>query len=144
MIRLLSTVLLLALIFTGCSNEPGSTDSSDVAKAPLPEPDYDIPMRNFAAIKIGPYDVQPMFEEEIKDGHYNMKVTGAEFEAVRIWVGQEDPADTMVIRCELENDYQHGHLDIPNPIPDDVKLWIEIEDQDGDTHLGSVNLEHAL
>lgn len=143
----LAQLMILSLIFVGCGGsveEPETApESTEEAAAPLPEPNYDIPMRNFAPAQIGPYDVQPMFEEEIVDGHYNIKVSGGEFAAVRIWVGQEDPVDVMVVKCELENDYQHGHLEVPNPIPAEYALWIQIEDLEGNLHLGSTPLELA-
>ena len=141
----IAQLLVLSLIAVGCGGgaDEATTESTQEAAAPLTEPNYEIPMRNFAPQKIGPYDVQPMFEEEIINGHYNIKVDGGEFQAVRIWVGTEDPADVMVVKCELENDYQHGHLDVPDPIPADYALWMEIEDTEGNLHKGSTPLVHA-
>lgn len=129
----------------GPAEEPSNPviEPNEEVATPLPQPNYEIPMRNFNPTKIGPYSVQPMFEEEIVDGHYNIKVSGGEFEAVRIWAGKEDPADVMVVKCELENDYQHGHLEISNPIPEGIALWIEIEDPQGKTHKGSTPLKQA-
>lgn len=98
-------------------------------------------MRNFAAIKIGPYDVQPMFEEEIEDGHFNIKITGGEVKAVRGWVGPEDASGVMVVKTEIENDYHHGHYEIPTPLPADAVWWIEIETPTGETLKGSTPLE---
>ena len=145
MIRSAAIAFTLIALIAGCGQSDAPEDAATTeAAVPLPEPNYDIPMRNFAPAKIGPYEVQPMFEEEIVNGHYNIKVSsGGDFNAVRIWVGHEDPADTMVVKCELENDYQHGHLDVPNPIPADIALWIEIEDTEGNTHLGSTPLKQA-
>lgn len=101
-------------------------------------------MRNFAAVKIGPYEVQPMFEEEIENGHYNIKITsGGEVKAVRMWVGPEDASGVMVVKTEIENDYNHGHVEVPSPVPADAKLWIEIESPAGETFKGSTPLKLA-
>lgn len=139
--------LALLILIAGCSETPVAPESSPDApevQTALPIPDYDIPMRNFAPVTIGAYHVQPMFEEEIENGHYNMKITGGEFKAVRIWVGEEDPAKVMIVKTELENDYQHGHLEVPTPLPDGYRLWIEIETPDGETIKGSTPLEQAV
>lgn len=100
-------------------------------------------MRNFAGIKVGPYDVQPMFEEEIVDGHYSIAVKGGEVKAVRIWVGPEDAAGVMVVKTEIENTYHHGHVEVPNPVPADAMLWVELESPSGETIKGSTPLKLA-
>ena len=142
---MMSATLLMTLALLGCGGQEAATPQAktETVATPAPAPDYNIPMRNFAGLTIGPYTVQPMFEEEIKDGHYNIKVEGAQFNAVRMWVGQEDPADVMVVKAMLENDYQHGHIEIPDPLPADLKLWIEIEDEEGKTYLGSTALAES-
>lgn len=142
---LMILTLLMTLTFLGCGNHESAAPpaSTETVATPAPAPNYDIPMRNFTGLTIGPYAVQPMFEEEIINGHYNIKVEGAPFKAVRMWVGQEDPGNTMIVKAMLENDYQHGHIKLPDPIPADVKLWIEIEDNEGKTHLGSTELAEA-
>lgn len=132
----------LALALTGCSGESPETETEGAAAAPAeaPEPDYEIPMTNMGAVTIGPYHVQPMYEEELSDGHFNLRITGPEFAAVREWVGPEDASGVMVIKTVVENDYQHGHVEIPDPIPADAKLWIEIETPEGEKLKGSVPL----
>lgn len=99
-----------------------------------------IPMTDLASLTIGDYQVQPMYEEELKDGHFNIRITGGEVAAVREWVGPEDAAGVVVVKTEIENDYHHGHIDMPDPIPADARLWIEIEAPDGSLHKGSVPL----
>lgn len=101
-------------------------------------------MRNFAPVKIGPYDVQPKYEEEIKDGHYNIEiVSGGDVKAVRMWVGPEDAQGVMVVKTEIENDYNHGHVEVPDPVPADAVLWIEIESPTGEKFKGSTPLAAA-
>jgi hypothetical protein len=149
MYRTLATLVTSAAFLAACG---GSQPAAPEAQAPaaasqpagqLPQPNYDIPMRNFAPVKIGPYDVQPMFEEEIENGHYNIKVEGGEVKGVRIWVGPEDATGVMVVKTEIENDYNHGHVEVPTPVPADARLWIEIENPAGETFKGSTPLTMA-
>lgn len=150
MYRALAALIAGAALAAGCGGQQASApEAAGIAPAPetteaLPQPNYDIPMRNFAPVKIGPYEVQPMFEEEIEDGHFNIKITnGVEFKAVRIWVGPENAGGVMVVKAEVENDYQHGHVEVPAPVPADAKLWIEIENPAGETFKGSTPLKAA-
>lgn len=146
MYRILATAIVSTALLAGCGGEKAATPaapSGSGAKSDLPQPSYEIPMRNFASVKIGPYDVQPMFEEEIKDGHYNIKIEGGEVKAVRLWVGPEDASGVMVAKTAIENDYQHGHVELPDPIPADAKLWIEIENPAGETFKGATPLKMA-
>jgi len=141
------SILIVTALLTGC----GGTQPTAPAKSASPAPataaeaaPTEMPVkRNFAAQKIGPYDVQPMFEEEIEDGHFSIRVKGAEFKAMRIWVGPEDAKGVMVVKTELEFDYQHGHVEVPTPLPADAVLWIEIENAAGETFKGSTPLKLA-
>ncbi len=142
------TLAILA-VATATLSACGGSQPVAPAKPAAPTPAADAPptempaTRNFAALKIGPYDVQPMFEEEIENGHYSIRVKGGEFKAVRIWVGPEDASGVMVVKTEVENDYQHGHVEVPTPLPADAVLWIEIEGPTGETFKGSTPLKLA-
>ena len=135
-------VATIALL-TGCSG------GSEVAENAVPVESVEtssetvvdtIPMTDLAPLTIGVYQVQPMYEEELKDGHFNLRITGGEVAAVREWVGPEDASGVVVVKTEIENDYHHGHIEMPDPIPADARLWIEIEAPDGSLHKGSVPL----
>lgn len=141
--KTLSSLLFSAALLAGCGGpQPApAVPAKTAAAAPAAANAMAYPpMRNFAPVKIGPYDVQPKFEEEIENGHYNFFVKGGEVKAVRVWVGPEDPTGLLVVKTEIENDYNHGHLEIPKPLPADAKLWIEIENPKGETFKGSTPL----
>ncbi len=65
--------------------------------------------------------------------------------AVRFWIGTEDARGSVKARAEIEdaNDPNrlHTHAEIPNPLPDGSQLWIEIEDDQGGTTVGSLDLK---
>ena len=143
---ILGTAMVAALLF-GCNKQPeganttaASQDSTPIAPAAA-QPNYDIPMTNLPALKLGAYNVQPMYEEDLGDGHFNIKIIGGEVAAVREWVGPEDASGVIVVKTEIENDYHHGHVEMPNPIPDDARLWIEIETPSGEKLKGSTPLK---
>jgi hypothetical protein len=97
-------------------------------------------MYELPSVTIGPYTVEPMYEEKLEDGHFNLRISGAEVAAVREWVGPEDASGVMVVKTEMERDYHHGHVEMPNPIPADARLWIEIESPIGELFKGSTPL----
>jgi len=148
MFKNLILIGVAAAIVTGCGGAPAPT-STPAASQPAAKPEAPKeataapPMRNFAAIKIGTFDVQPMFEEEIEDGHFNIKITGGEVKAVRIWVGGEDASGALVAKTEIENGYHHGHVEMETPVPTEAALWIEIETPTGETLRGSTPLVQA-
>ncbi|MBL7648422.1 MAG: hypothetical protein JNK74_19760 [Candidatus Hydrogenedentes bacterium] len=137
-----SMVIAAMVLMAGCGASPepeaGNTPQPETA-APTATPTA-IPMTELASVTIGPYTVQPMFEEKLEDGHFNIKVSGGEVAAIREWVGSEDASGVVVVKTEIENDYHHGHVEMPSPIPADARLWIEIETPAGDRLKGSVPL----
>jgi hypothetical protein len=100
-----------------------------------------IVMFDLPAITIGAYTVQAMYEDKLEDGHFNLRITGGDVAAVREWVGPEDASGVMVVKTEIERDYWHGHVEMPNPIPADARLWIEIETPAGELLKGSTTLK---
>jgi hypothetical protein len=147
MYRVFATTFLAAALITGCGGqqqpEAGGESTDMDANIEIEAPEAP-PMRDFTAATIGPYEVQPMFEEEIEDGHYNIKiVSGGEVNAVRVWVGPEDASGVMVAKGATEFDYHHCHVELPDPLPEDAKLWIEIESPKGELFKGSTALQEA-
>lgn len=60
-------------------------------------------------------------------------------DAVRFWVGTESAAGSIKGRAEIEIDQWHTHVAVPAVMPEDARLWIEV--QSGDERvLGSVPL----
>lgn len=141
--RSLTGMLVTSLLLAGCGGKPEPADMAGAqpTAAGVAVTNYEIPMTTLQPLKIGPYDVVPMYEEELSDGHFNLKITGGEVAAVREWVGPEDASGVAVVKTEIENDYHHGHVDMPDPIPADARLWIEIETPSGERLKGSTPLQ---
>ncbi len=65
--------------------------------------------------------------------------------AVRFWIGTEDAKGSVKAKAEIENPEQpnhwHTHVEAPNPLPDDSKLWVEVQDGEGKKTVGSFPLK---
>lgn len=51
--------------------------------------------------------------------------------AVRFWIGTEDAKGSVKAKADIEDPAQpnhwHTHAELPSPVPDGAKLWVEIE-----------------
>lgn len=47
--------------------------------------------------------------------------------AVRFWIGTQDAKGSMKAKAELEKDNWHTHVEVPKPLPQGSKLWVEID-----------------
>ncbi len=56
---------------------------------------------------------------------------GAKVSAVRFWIGTEDAKGSIKAKAAIEHDNWHTHAEVPNPLPNGSKLWVEIEAEGG-------------
>jgi hypothetical protein len=65
--------------------------------------------------------------------------------AVRAWVGSEDGAGALKALAEMKSptdpDHWHTHVEVPRPLPDGAKLWVELELETAGKVSGSVELK---
>lgn len=63
----------------------------------------------------------------------------AKVAAVRFWIGTEDGKGSVKAKADIENPKEptrwHTHAEIPNPLPEGSKIWVEIEDDAGAKHV---------
>ena len=135
-------LIVMGALLTGCSRQTEPVPAEETEAAPVQdvESEENLPITNLAALKIGEYDVQPFYAGELRQGHINVRVAGPEVGTVRVWVGPEDAAGVMVVKAELEGDHYCGDMEMPEPIPVNGRLWIEIETANGERLKGSVLL----
>ena len=69
-----------------------------------------------------------------KDAAIDVWVTGgtSKVAAVRFWIGAEDGKGSVKAKAELEKDNWHTHAEIPSPMPEGSKLWVEVETDKGE------------
>lgn len=95
---------------------------------------------------IGGFTVKASRDGEIKaggDAPVDAWVTGgsAKVAVVRFWIGSEDAKGSVKAKADLEKDNWHSHVEIPNPIADGSKLWVEIENDKGEKLVGGFDLK---
>ncbi|MDP1661879.1 MAG: hypothetical protein Q8L55_08175 [Phycisphaerales bacterium] len=65
--------------------------------------------------------------------------------SVRFWIGTQDAKGSVKAKAEVEDPKDpnrwHVHAEVPNPMPDGSKLWVEIEDDKGSTSVGGFDLK---
>lgn len=127
-----------AVLF-GCSGESPSVTDEPTSPATHPA-EHEEEVTELPPLQLGDYAVSAQYEGPLADGHFNFHVTGPEFAAIRQWVGPEDAVGVVVNRAEVLSDHIHAGVEMPDPIPADARLWIEIETPAGERLKGSVPL----
>ncbi len=95
---------------------------------------------------VGPFTIKASRDSgEIvagKDAPIDATVTptgAAKAVAVRFWVGTQDAKGSVKAKADIEDPKDpnrwHTHAEIPNPIPEGSKIWVEIEDDAGAEHI---------
>lgn len=55
--------------------------------------------------------------------------------AVRFWIGSESGMESIKARADIENksepNHWHTHAEVPKPLPEGSRLWVEIETDSG-------------
>lgn len=142
MMRTMLWIMATGVLLVGCGGElePPATEPAGVVHLEGEVSEENLPKTNLEALTIGNYEVQPFYAGELSQGLINVRVSGEEVGVVRVWVGPEDASGVMVVKAELEGDHYCGTMEMPDPIPADARLWIEIETPAGDRPKGSVPL----
>lgn len=70
-------------------------------------------------------------------------VTGgaSKVNAVRFWIGTQDAKGSMKAKAELKKDNWHTHVEVPKPMPEGSKLWVEIDAEGREKVLASFDLK---
>ncbi|MBN8525006.1 MAG: hypothetical protein J0M02_06710 [Planctomycetes bacterium] len=83
-----------------------------------------------------------------KEWHVELRVSPAQPipKAIRIWVGSESGRGSAKAKAEAEKGASgefSAHVELPDPLPADSRLWISIEPESGPTVKGSLALPKA-
>jgi len=106
------------------------------------------PTTQLGSTKAGDFDVKASRDGDIKagsDAAIDAWITGGTGKpsAVRFWIGTEDAKGSVKAKAELEKDNWHTHVEVPSPLPEGAKLWIEIEAEGGAKSVASFALNPA-
>lgn len=99
---------------------------------------------------IGPFTVRASRDEGAitpgGDAPIDVWLSGSDAKvvAVRFWIGTQSGDESIKARATIEDPAQpnhwHTHADVPNPMPPDSRLWVEIETEGEGKHAGSFDL----
>lgn len=79
------------------------------------------------------------------DAPIDVRVTGGAVKVVRFWIGLETAVGSVKALASIEDPAEpnrwHTHAEVPNPIPDAAKLWVEVEAEGGAKHVAGFDLK---
>jgi hypothetical protein len=159
-----NTVLAASLLVLASCEEksaPPAPSGASTTPAPAPAPEHKDsgaghggPVIDLGSSTIGPFDVKAMRDQGVivagKDAPIDVTVTPssgatAKAAAVRFWIGTQDAKGSVKAKADIENPAEpnrwHTHAEVPNPLPENSMLWVEIEDDKGGTSTGSFALK---
>lgn len=65
---------------------------------------------------------------------------------VRFWIGAADAKGSIKAKADIENskepNHWHTHAEVPDPLPPDAKLWVEVEAERHVKSHASFDLKH--
>jgi hypothetical protein len=153
--RIISSVIVsMALLLSGCdqkSNETASSTANDHGQEHA-ESDKGHAGHSGEVIELGTTTVEGQSVKasrdkgEIKaggDAPIDIWIDGAlgNAAAVRFWIGTENGKASVKAKAGVEDNHWHTHAEIPDPLPADSKLWVEIEAKDGKKSVVSFDLK---
>ena len=146
-------VLSLAVVFFGCEKaqeKPAPKEDRTPASSPRPSAKPGVPAAPtgsnghggevvpLGTTKVGAIEVRASRDKGdiTPGGEAPIDVVidggvGKDVAAVRFWIGSEDAKGSMKAKAEIENAKWHTHVEVPAPMPEGSKLWVEIELADG-------------
>lgn len=66
---------------------------------------------------------------------------GKDVTVVRLWIGMADAKGSLKVKADLEDGHWHTHVEVPDPLPAQSKLWVEFEAKDGQKQTASFDLK---
>jgi hypothetical protein len=93
---------------------------------------------SLGTLKIGDYEIEALQQGKIDAGKecvFEIKIIkGApEPKAIRAWIGVETGRGSMKAKSHKHGDEISIHCEVPDPVPEGSKLWIELETDAGKT-----------
>ncbi len=93
------------------------------------------PRSSIGTVKIGAYEIEVLQAGKVeagKEATFELRVKGEpEPVAVRTWIGIESGRGSAKSKAHKHDKTLEAHSDVPKPIPEGAKLWIEIETPSG-------------
>ncbi|MEX0654651.1 MAG: hypothetical protein WDZ31_02015 [Phycisphaeraceae bacterium] len=104
------------------------------------------PKHELGSTEVGPYAVTVTQVGAVEAGgpgtfEIVLDDEAAAPEAIRAWVGNEQAVGSVKVRAVDRGDFFDADLQVPDPMPEESRLWVEIQTDDGQRHTGSLDLQ---
>lgn len=132
-IRLMFVFLSLAAVVTTPALGGPSHDHDHATTAPA--------TTSLGTITIDGFEMEVIQEGRVVAGQeatFEITINGnKEPKAVRVWIGIESGRGSRKGKAHKHDDKMEVHADVPDPMPEGSRLWIEVENNDKKT-VGSI------
>lgn len=128
-------------------HSPGSDHSHDAAPAAGGEADHS----HGATTELGEQQVGGFTVRASRDGAIagaadapiDAWISGGtgRVTSVRFWIGGQDAKGSVKAKAALEKDNWHTHVELPSPLPEGSRLWIEFEAEGSPKQLAGFDLK---
>lgn len=111
-------------------------ESSGAAPATAPaEANEHLDGRSLGKVKIGAHEVEVFQDGKVepgKEANFELKVSGEPAPiAIRGWIGIESGRGSVRTKAHDHDGEIHLHVEVPDHIPADAQLWVEVETESG-------------
>ncbi len=152
----ISVGIAVAAVLSGCTKENSSSAAKNppaIVKTDEHEGGHKVegPMIELGSAAAGGWTVTASRTEgSLTAGGetaVDCSVTGGSgtISAVRCWIGTEDAKGAIKALAEIENSadssHRHAHVEVPSPLAEGIKLWVEVEDSSGAKSAASFDLK---
>lgn len=135
----------------GHDHKPGDNHNHDHAAGDGHDHDHDHGHGHGPTTELGTQSVGGFVVDVSRDGDvtaggessFDISITGSAVKpaAVRLWIGAQDGKGSMKAKAEAAADGWHAHVEVPNPMPGESKLWVEIETDKGEKIVTGFDLQ---
>jgi len=134
MMRMSLPMLALSALFCACGADqhaPGTSPATATGSAPMG--DHGEP-HVLGSVTLAGHTVEVVQEGEVvagKEAAFDLRFGKSDqpLPTARVWIGVQSGTGSMKARLTKESAFVlHGHVEVPDPIPEGAMVWVEIED----------------
>ncbi len=156
-------LLLVCLTFAGCDRAPKEQPAQAPAPTPaaapkpaatppattaMPKPGHSGESIELGTVEVAGHSVRASRDKSAITAGGDSPVdvwinesSGKEVTVVRLWIGTADAKGSLKVKADLEDGHWHAHVEVPDPLPAQSKLWVEFEAKDGQKQTASFDLK---
>jgi hypothetical protein len=134
-VRSFVTLALVSMI-SGCG-DAGSASKTQKPGTPAPAAKAEAEHGHGVTVDLGQQQVNGFSVRASRDGAIagasdapiDVWITGGSgrVTAVRFWIGTQDARGSVKAKAAIERDNWHTHAELPKPLPEGSRLWVEFD-----------------